>query len=90
MIHILTKKGKGYLPAEKYPSRYHGIEPFCIDNGEPLASKKLPSYTKVFSSALVNIARQNDKVVAVTAAMPYGTGLNLFKKNFPDRFLMWE
>lgn len=86
VIHILTKKGKGYLPAEKYPSRYHGIEPFCIDNGEPLASKKLPSYTKVFSSALVNIARQNDKVVAVTAAMPYGTGLNLFKKNFPDRF----
>ena len=48
MIHILTKKGKGYLPAEKYPSRYHGIEPFCIDNGEPLASKKLPSYTRSF------------------------------------------
>lgn len=86
VIHVITKKGKGYVPAEKYPSIYHGIEPFCVDDGKPVGKDKALSYTKVFSSTLTNIAKQNDKVVAITAAMPNGTGLNIFKKHFPDRF----
>lgn len=86
VIHMITKKGKGYVPAEKYPSIYHGIEPFCVDDGKPVGKDKVLSYTKVFSSALINIAKQNDKVVAITAAMPNGTGLSAFKKYFPDRF----
>ena len=87
VIHVITKKGKGYIPAEKYPSRYHGIEPFCIDDGKPVGKNKSPSYTKVFSTALVKEAEANQKVVAITAAMPYGTGLNIFKQHFPDRFI---
>ena len=86
VIHVITKKGKGYVPAEKYPGIYHGIEPFCIDDGKPVGKEKAVSYTKVFSSALLKNAKHNKKVVAVTAAMPYGTGLNLFNKHFPDRF----
>lgn len=86
VIHVITKKGKGYVPAEKHPSIFHGIEPFCVDNGKPVGKEKTPSYTKVFSSALVRNAMKNDKVVAVTAAMPYGTGLSTFKRYFPDRF----
>lgn len=86
VIHVLTKKGKGYSPAERHPSFYHGIDPFYVDNGKPIQKEKGISYTKVFSTALVNNARINDKVVAITAAMPYGTGLNEFKHLFPDRF----
>lgn len=86
VIHMITKKGKGYVPAEKYPSKYHGIEPFCVDNGKPVGKEKVPSYTKVFSSALLNYAKNNDKIVAITAAMPNGTGLSPFKKHFPHRF----
>lgn len=86
VIHVITKKGKGYVPAEKYPGIYHGIEPFCIDDGKPVGKEKAVSYTRVFSSALLKNAKHNKKVVAVTAAMPYGTGLNLFNKHFPDRF----
>jgi 1-deoxy-D-xylulose-5-phosphate synthase len=86
VIHVITKKGKGYVPAEKHPSIYHGIEPFCIDDGKPVAKDKVLSYTKVFSSALISNAKQNDKVVAITAAMPNGTGLSAFNKHYPDRF----
>lgn len=86
VIHAITKKGKGYVPAEIHPSKFHGISPFCIDNGEPVSEDKGPSYTGVFASSLINIAKKNDKVVAITAAMPYGTGLGAFKKHFPDRF----
>ncbi|CUH93269.1 1-deoxy-D-xylulose-5-phosphate synthase [Herbinix luporum] len=86
VIHVITKKGKGYIPAEKNPSRFHGIDPFYIDNGEPVAKNQTASYTKVFSSALVKMGKKNNKLVAITAAMPYGTGLSSFKKHFPDRF----
>ena len=86
VIHAITKKGKGYVPAECHPSKFHGISPFCIDNGEPVGMNKEPSYTQVFASSLMKIARQNDKVVAISAAMPYGTGLGTFKKHFPERF----
>lgn len=86
VIHVITKKGKGYVPAEKYPSKFHGIEPFCIDNGKTVGKEKSETYTKVFSSALVRYAQKNEKVVAITAAMPYGTGLSAFKRHFPNRF----
>lgn len=86
VIHVITKKGKGYVPAEKHPSKFHGIGPFYIDNGKTVGGKKAETYTDVFSSALIHNAKKNDKVVAITAAMPYGTGLSAFKKIFPDRF----
>ncbi len=86
VIHVLTSKGKGYPFAEKYPSRYHGVDPFDVTSGEPINANKALSYTKVFSNYLVKLAASNEKIVAITAAMPNGTGLNRFKKQFPNRF----
>jgi 1-deoxy-D-xylulose-5-phosphate synthase len=86
VVHVLTKKGKGYQLAEKYPSRYHGVDPFDVVSGQPIRVDKSISYTKVFSDAMLHLAQKNDKVVAITAAMPLGTGLSDFKKQFPDRF----
>lgn len=86
VIHVITKKGKGYVPAETHPSRFHATPPFCVDNGEPVGHENGITYTQAFSSSLINIAKQNEKVVAITAAMPYGTGLGAFKKHFPERF----
>ena len=86
LVHVMTKKGKGYGPAEKNPSRFHGVEPFDIATGKPLAEKKYPSYTQVFSRKLCQLAREHKELVAVTAAMPDGTGLSAFAKEFPDRF----
>ncbi len=86
VVHVITKKGKGYSLAEKYPSWFHGIDPFDIQSGKPIKTDKSISYTKIFSDAMVKNAMENDKVVAITAAMPYGTGLSEFKKRFPERF----
>ncbi len=86
LVHVLTKKGKGYGPAEKNPARFHGVEPFDIRTGRPKEEKNYPSYTDVFSRELCRLAERDDRIVAVTAAMPDGTGLNRFKKQFPDRF----
>lgn len=86
LVHVLTKKGKGYGPAEKNPARFHGVEPFDIDTGKPLKEKIYPSYTDVFSKELCRIARDNPRVAAITAAMPDGTGLKAFGHYFPDRF----
>ncbi|MDD3172456.1 MAG: 1-deoxy-D-xylulose-5-phosphate synthase [Herbinix sp.] len=86
VVHVLTQKGKGYYLAEKYPSRYHGVDPFDIVSGQPIRVDKTLSYTKVFSDALLRLALLNEKVVAITAAMPNGTGLSNFKKQLPDRF----
>jgi 1-deoxy-D-xylulose-5-phosphate synthase len=86
VIHTITKKGKGYVPAESHPSKYHAVTSFSIDNGEPVNKDNGKSYTQAFSSSLIKLAKNNEKVVAVTAAMPYGTGLAAFKKYFPDRF----
>ena len=86
VVHVLTKKGKGYHPAEKYPMRYHGVEPFNLSNGQPTKKSKDKSYTKAFSDAMLRIGKEDEKVVAITAAMPVGTGLAEFKKHFPDRF----
>lgn len=85
LIHVLTKKGKGYLPAEADPSTFHGIGPFDMVTGKPRKKPGL-TYTNVFSSTLIDIAKEDKRVVAITAAMPEGTGLNHFAERFPDRF----
>ncbi|HHX12697.1 MAG TPA: 1-deoxy-D-xylulose-5-phosphate synthase, partial [Clostridiales bacterium] len=86
VIHVKTKKGKGYRWAEKDPSKFHSVGTFDISNGKAGKDGNGISYTKVFSDALVRYAKADDKIVAITAAMPYGTGLWQFKKEFPDRF----
>ena len=87
LIHVITKKGKGYTPAEDKPIWSHGVSPFNIDSGEVTKSDKPspPSYTAVFADALIQLAKTDPKIVAVTAAMPDGTGLDKFLKAFPDR-----
>ena len=86
LVHVITKKGKGYAPAEKNPARFHGVDPFDIATGQPLKKKQYPSYTEVFSKKICELAGENRKIVAVTAAMPDGPGLTRFSKKFPDRF----
>ena len=83
---VLTKKGKGYAPAEKNPSRFHGIDPFDIATGKSLKEKIYPTYTDVFSKEICRLAETENRLVAVTAAMPDGTGLKAFSRYFPDRF----
>lgn len=86
LVHVITKKGKGYAPAEKNPARFHGVDPFDIATGKPLKKKEYPSYTDVFSKKICELAQENEKIVTLTAAMPDGTGLTKFSKKFPDRF----
>ncbi len=87
LIHVITKKGKGYPPAEKNPGDYHGLGPFDIVTGTPLPAAKAPiSYTRCFGDTLVHLAETEPKVVAITAAMPAGTGLMRFARRFPSRF----
>ena len=86
LVHVLTKKGKGYAPAEKNPSRFHGIDPFDIATGKSLKEKIYPTYTDVFSKEICRLAETENRLVAVTAAMPDGTGLKAFSRYFPDRF----
>ena len=85
LIHVLTKKGKGYKPAENNPDKFHSTSKFNKDTGEKLAKGKI-DYSKVFGDKLVEIAKENKKVVAITAAMADGTGLTEFAKKYPDRF----
>jgi 1-deoxy-D-xylulose-5-phosphate synthase len=86
LVHVVTKKGKGYDPAEKSADKYHGVVKFDVATGAQAKSKAgAPAYTKVYADALINEARKDDKIVAITAAMPSGTGLDLFAKEFPDR-----
>nr|MCR5468315.1 1-deoxy-D-xylulose-5-phosphate synthase [Lachnospiraceae bacterium] len=86
LIHVITKKGKGYAPAEKYPARYHGTEPFNIETGQLKHPHSEVTYTDVFSKVITSIGEKNDKVVALTAAMQDGTGLKKFWRAFPNRF----
>lgn len=87
LIHVLTKKGKGYQPAETNPSLFHGVGPFDIATGKVLKGKGgAASYTAIFGSSLCKLAAEDDRIVAITAAMPDGTGLTGFAKDFPDRF----
>lgn len=87
LIHTLTHKGKGYLPAETNPDKFHGVGPFCVETGEIIKpSGAPPSYTQVFGNTLVKLAERNPNIVAITAAMPDGTGLRNFANKFPKRF----
>ena len=86
LVHVLTRKGNGYVPAERHPARFHGAEPFDIETGLPLNKKKKANYQDVFSTCMVKLGQRNEKVVAITAAMPDGTGLKRFKNIYPDRF----
>jgi 1-deoxy-D-xylulose-5-phosphate synthase len=85
LLHVVTKKGKGYAPAEANPVKFHGIGKFNIETGEILQKKSI-TYTKVFSDTLVKLAHIDKKIVAITAAMPEGTGLDKFAQFFPDRY----
>lgn len=86
VVHVLTKKGRGYEPASAHPDRFHGTGPFDIKTGRVLQKKTVPGYTDVFSKALVSLGEKNKKLTAITAAMPDGTGLVEFSRRFPDRF----
>lgn len=86
LVHVLTQKGRGYGPAEKNPSRFHGVEPFDIETGKPKRLKEEPDYTDIFSRKLCQLAQERKDIVALTAAMPDGTGLKKFSKLYPDRF----
>lgn len=85
LVHIVTKKGKGYKPAEENPDKFHSTSSFEIETGKSLKVKK-PDFSKVFGEKIVDLAKENRKIVAITAAMCDGTGLSKFKKQFPDRF----
>ncbi|HEY1612880.1 MAG TPA: 1-deoxy-D-xylulose-5-phosphate synthase [Rhizomicrobium sp.] len=86
LVHVVTQKGKGYAPAEASADKYHGVVKFNVLTGQQNKSAaKAPSYTKVFAEALIAEAEHDERVVAITAAMPSGTGLDLFAKRFPDR-----
>ena len=86
LVHVVTKKGKGYKPAEDSKDKYHGVSKFNIVTGEQSKSKtNIPSYTKVFANTLVKHAENDTKIIGITAAMPTGTGMDIFGKKFPDR-----
>lgn len=86
IVHVLTKKGCGYEPAEKNPSKFHGTDPFVIETGLAKKKKERPNYTDVFSGAICRLAERDEKLVAITAAMPDGTGLKRFSSLYPKRF----
>ena len=86
LLHVLTKKGYGYKPAEDDPETFHGLGPFDIESGKLLKKSKIPSYTQIFSKTLIDLAEKDKDIISITAAMPSGTGLNKFKEIFPDRF----
>lgn len=86
LVHVLTTKGKGYEPAEKNPGDYHGVGPFDIATGKALPTSGSISYTEVFGRTMCRLGRENDRLTAITAAMPAGTGLAPFSREFPERF----
>ncbi len=86
MIHVKTQKGKGYSYAEKAIDHYHGVAKFNVETGEQVKSgSNLPAYTKVFANTLVKHAQKDSKIVGITAAMPGGTGMDIFGKEFPKK-----
>ena len=86
VVHVLTQKGKGYVPAERHPARFHGTEPFHIETGLPLKKRNKANYTDVFSTVMRKLGERDEKVTAITAAMEDGTGLKRFHNMFPERF----
>ncbi|WP_028588990.1 1-deoxy-D-xylulose-5-phosphate synthase [Paenibacillus massiliensis] len=87
LVHVLTTKGKGYKPAEADSHKWHGISPYKIESGQVLKSVGNPMYTEVFGQTLIELAKQDERIVAVTPAMPGGSGLVPFSKEFPDRMI---
>lgn len=85
LIHVETKKGKGYAPAEKNPDLFHGVSPFHIQTGELKKKSTVPTYTSVFGKTLAELGAQDDRIVGITAAMGKGTGINVFQEQFPAR-----
>ena len=86
VMHVITKKGNGFTPAENHPSRFHGAEPFNTENGLPTTPRKTANYTDIFSTVMIKLAERDEKVVAITAAMADGTGLKRYRNIYPDRF----
>ncbi len=86
LVHVLTQKGKGYLPAERHPARFHGAEPFEVETGLPAHPRAKANYTDIFSTVMTKLGQRDEKVVAITAAMPDGTGLKRFRNMYPERF----
>ena len=86
IVHVLTQKGKGFIPAERHPARFHGAEPFDIETGLPTKPRTTANYTDIFSTVMTKLGARDEKVVAITAAMPDGTGLKRFRNIYPDRF----
>ena len=86
LVHVLTKKGKGYVPAERHPCRFHGVGAFDIKTGKALEQKTYPTYTDVFSRKICQLGEKYENLVTITAAMPDGTGLSAFRKKYPGRF----
>ena len=86
LVHVMTQKGKGYEPAERHPARFHGAEPFDIETGVPKNKKSKANYTDIFSTVMIKLGQRNENVVAITAAMPDGTGLKRFRNVYPERF----
>ena len=86
LVHVLTKKGKGYAPAEKLPAKFHGVSPFDVETGNVLEQKKADTYTDIFADIMCDLGEKEPKLVAITAAMKDGTGLVKFQERYPDRF----
>jgi 1-deoxy-D-xylulose-5-phosphate synthase len=86
IVHVITHKGKGFEPAERHPARFHGAEPFDIETGIPSKPRTTANYTDIFSTVMCKLGARDEKVVAITAAMPDGTGLKRFRNMYPDRF----
>ncbi len=86
LIHAITQKGKGYLPAERHPARFHGAEPFDIETGVPSHHRTVANYTDIFSTVMCKLGQRDERIVAITAAMPDGTGLKRFRNMYPERF----
>ena len=86
LLHVITQKGKGFAPAERHPARFHGAEPFDIETGIPTTPRSVANYTDIFSTVMTKLGARDEKIVAITAAMPDGTGLKRFRNMYPERF----
>lgn len=86
IVHVITQKGRGFVPAERHPARFHGAEPFDINTGIPTKPRTTANYTDIFSTVMTKLGARDELVVAITAAMPDGTGLKRFRNMYPERF----
>lgn len=86
LVHVVTEKGKGYEPAQRHPARFHGTEPFEVKTGLPAKPRTVANYTDIFSTVMTKLGNRDERIVAITAAMPDGTGLKRFRNMYPDRF----